>query len=378
MQLCGQLRLRLQYAKLKVEHGWQRQTLNEVENLYFRHTHKSRPHTTPMPGGRRSAASTSVRYTPNTLFPINEYRHDHDTASEQNAQHQHDGERSYLEPAVGSGSVSIGIDEVAPSTQKIISSPTPPAETQVSPTAHVQRPHSVQSGPDSGTLEQAAASMFSPPQPVVAEHTAYQVSTAGMAAPTVPDAASHPPSNGVIPEHVQFAHMPYSRSEPSFYQPSQDSFYPAQTPSFQFEFHYHTPHPMAPPPPHDYSQPQLPPPHVPPQTPPESPQSHRPQQGTFRPIAPATQPAQASAPANPTLTYDAFWSSHSSSTQYRHVLFNSSGSPYQSAGVPTANGRPAYGGTNGFPAGGIPVSAPMPTSGLSDVAAIHAAPTRDA
>ncbi|KAI0795048.1 hypothetical protein C8Q75DRAFT_524176 [Abortiporus biennis] len=37
--LSGQLRLRLQYAKLKVEHGWQRQNLNEVENLYFRHSH---------------------------------------------------------------------------------------------------------------------------------------------------------------------------------------------------------------------------------------------------------------------------------------------------------------------------------------------------
>ncbi|KAI0341294.1 hypothetical protein BDW22DRAFT_1485310 [Trametopsis cervina] len=33
------LRLRLQYAKLKVDHGWQKQTLSEVENLYFRHSH---------------------------------------------------------------------------------------------------------------------------------------------------------------------------------------------------------------------------------------------------------------------------------------------------------------------------------------------------
>ncbi|KIJ16280.1 hypothetical protein PAXINDRAFT_168443, partial [Paxillus involutus ATCC 200175] len=31
--------MRLQYAKLKVEHGWQRQNLNEVENLYFHHSH---------------------------------------------------------------------------------------------------------------------------------------------------------------------------------------------------------------------------------------------------------------------------------------------------------------------------------------------------
>ncbi|KAF9235518.1 hypothetical protein BU15DRAFT_77923 [Melanogaster broomeanus] len=31
--------MRLQYAKLKVEYGWQRQNLNEVENLYFHHSH---------------------------------------------------------------------------------------------------------------------------------------------------------------------------------------------------------------------------------------------------------------------------------------------------------------------------------------------------
>ncbi|EMD38730.1 hypothetical protein CERSUDRAFT_112456 [Gelatoporia subvermispora B] len=52
--LTSQLRLRLQYAKLKVEHGWQRQNLNEVENLYFRHTHKGRPPPTISPGGRRN------------------------------------------------------------------------------------------------------------------------------------------------------------------------------------------------------------------------------------------------------------------------------------------------------------------------------------
>ncbi|KAG8918287.1 hypothetical protein FRC02_002488, partial [Tulasnella sp. 418] len=36
-QLTRQLVLRLQYAQLKVKHGWTRQTLNEVENLYFHH-----------------------------------------------------------------------------------------------------------------------------------------------------------------------------------------------------------------------------------------------------------------------------------------------------------------------------------------------------
>ncbi|KAG6895062.1 hypothetical protein C0992_003290 [Termitomyces sp. T32_za158] len=35
--------MRLQYAKLKVDHGWQKQNLNEVENLYFHHSHQRIP-----------------------------------------------------------------------------------------------------------------------------------------------------------------------------------------------------------------------------------------------------------------------------------------------------------------------------------------------
>ncbi|KAI8974611.1 hypothetical protein BD414DRAFT_498202 [Trametes punicea] len=58
--LSGQLRLRLQYAKLKVEHGWQRQSLSEVENLYFRHTHLTRPYPVISPGGRRNGRISSA------------------------------------------------------------------------------------------------------------------------------------------------------------------------------------------------------------------------------------------------------------------------------------------------------------------------------
>ncbi|KAI0334653.1 hypothetical protein GY45DRAFT_1242444 [Cubamyces sp. BRFM 1775] len=61
--LSGQLRLRLQYAKLKVEHGWQRQSLNEVENLYFRHTHLTRPYPVISPGGRRNGRTSSSNGT---------------------------------------------------------------------------------------------------------------------------------------------------------------------------------------------------------------------------------------------------------------------------------------------------------------------------
>ncbi|KAF9004566.1 hypothetical protein BDQ17DRAFT_1541248 [Cyathus striatus] len=47
--LSRQLQMRLQYARLKVEHGWQKQNLNEVENLYFHHSHQRGPKPYPSP-----------------------------------------------------------------------------------------------------------------------------------------------------------------------------------------------------------------------------------------------------------------------------------------------------------------------------------------
>ncbi|KAH9889066.1 hypothetical protein C8Q73DRAFT_655026, partial [Cubamyces lactineus] len=68
--LSGQLRLRLQYAKLKVEHGWQKQSLNEVENLYFRHTHLTRPYPVISPGGRRNGRTASNGTAASMTQPI--------------------------------------------------------------------------------------------------------------------------------------------------------------------------------------------------------------------------------------------------------------------------------------------------------------------
>ncbi|KAG8731569.1 hypothetical protein FRC11_003635 [Ceratobasidium sp. 423] len=45
-QLSRQLKTRLQFARLKVDYGWTRQSLNEVENLYF---HLSRARPVPQP-----------------------------------------------------------------------------------------------------------------------------------------------------------------------------------------------------------------------------------------------------------------------------------------------------------------------------------------
>ncbi|KIO02529.1 hypothetical protein M404DRAFT_650617 [Pisolithus tinctorius Marx 270] len=47
--LSKQLQMRLRYARLKVDYGWQRQSLNEVENLYFHHSHLRTSRVAPPP-----------------------------------------------------------------------------------------------------------------------------------------------------------------------------------------------------------------------------------------------------------------------------------------------------------------------------------------
>ncbi|KAH9167056.1 hypothetical protein EDB89DRAFT_1999540 [Lactarius sanguifluus] len=60
VNLSKQLQIRLQYARLKVEHGWQRQSLNEVENLYFHHS------TLKGKSKARSVSTVASPFTPST------------------------------------------------------------------------------------------------------------------------------------------------------------------------------------------------------------------------------------------------------------------------------------------------------------------------
>ncbi|KAF5381655.1 hypothetical protein D9615_005559 [Tricholomella constricta] len=62
--LSRQLQLRLQYARLKVDHGWQKQNLNEVENLYFHHSHQRGAKRYPSP----SMVATTLR-EPSSSYP---------------------------------------------------------------------------------------------------------------------------------------------------------------------------------------------------------------------------------------------------------------------------------------------------------------------
>ncbi|KAF8218240.1 hypothetical protein K438DRAFT_1953065 [Mycena galopus ATCC 62051] len=61
--LLRQLQLRLQYARLKVDHGWQKQRLNEVENLYFRQQ-KQGPDSSSSPAKPSAYPTTALLATP--------------------------------------------------------------------------------------------------------------------------------------------------------------------------------------------------------------------------------------------------------------------------------------------------------------------------
>ncbi|KAG8717386.1 hypothetical protein FRC08_007583 [Ceratobasidium sp. 394] len=65
-QLSRQLKTRLQFARLKVDYGWTRQSLNEVENLYF-HLSRARPiHQAPVARPEPSVTSDAPVAGPST------------------------------------------------------------------------------------------------------------------------------------------------------------------------------------------------------------------------------------------------------------------------------------------------------------------------
>ncbi|KAG5650294.1 hypothetical protein H0H81_012722 [Sphagnurus paluster] len=64
--LSRQLQLRLQYARLKVDHGWEKQNLNEVENLYFHHSHQRGPKPYPSTSMVTTTRDSSTSYTTTT------------------------------------------------------------------------------------------------------------------------------------------------------------------------------------------------------------------------------------------------------------------------------------------------------------------------
>ncbi|KAF5309863.1 hypothetical protein D9619_010507 [Psilocybe cf. subviscida] len=92
--LSRQLQMRLQYARLKVEHGWQKQSLNEVENLYFHSSHLRGPKSLPTPATvtvqhpipEPAQSSLSFRVGPTNLGRTSTAEHSSPTANNNDAQ----------------------------------------------------------------------------------------------------------------------------------------------------------------------------------------------------------------------------------------------------------------------------------------------------
>ncbi|KAG1811003.1 hypothetical protein EV424DRAFT_141923 [Suillus variegatus] len=322
--LSKQLQMRLQYAKLKVEHGWQRQNLNEVENLYFHHSQVRglRPvvpaKTVPPPSINSLPPTVTVPEPP--------------------------------EPVV--------VDEVS---QQVINSQTPPTDTSRQPTSPHNSPvelistpvqnsftettsksalHTIQTLPDKAPSQE-------PSQPAPAPvHLSTQSATVPQEQPnseiaTPPHssldssdlatmASSHSQTPTQIQTHAQSQpYNPYMPLNRQSSQPQPNPFMPQPLPQYSFTQSYHATSLQ------NQSNPQIF--HSQPSTNSQSPFAN----------------GNGSSP----LTYDSFWSTHASAgSLYRtHGGFTASATPTGHVAMITPGGHAAvmtaegvYVGTAGY------------------------------
>ncbi|KAH0831061.1 hypothetical protein J3R83DRAFT_13584 [Lanmaoa asiatica] len=316
--LSKQLQMRLQYAKLKVEHGWQRQNLNEVENLYFHHSHlrsmrqgaAQRPHYAtvaypPAPAPALSPAETHVVQSgvPDPILGPSPSAND---AS------------SYGSVSPPSQSPSEHAPSATPSSQP---QPYPPIQTPVL----VAPPSTLTNRPPS----------------------AFDLSDPNILALPVPVPA---PAAGAFPPHVQLSQLSMSHPQPGF-----------AIPAYASQPHLGTPTsgsiPLYPiPTPYHATAPSQPP--VPASTPTPTPASATASASASTAPIPTT-PIPTPAPIAPTaLTYDSFWSTHASSTGptralYRtHTGFTASATPGGNVAMLTPGGHAAVMTAEGVYVGG--------------------------
>ncbi|OBZ65285.1 hypothetical protein A0H81_14700 [Grifola frondosa] len=314
MSLSGQLRLRLQYAKLKVEHGWQRQNLNEVENLYFRHTHINRPYPTISPGGRRSRATLANTITPPDVpSPTEERKPDQiaDTAM------QVDGAPD------GSGDGSVLSSHPA---RSVVGVPDDLSEHVEVPSASAFLEH---------RTEQGDAAIPGPSHPTLEAALAEQAATGSRASRRNSTRRRPRPASSLPATHNNTApteNPPLASSTPDF---------PAANPASS------TPTAVAPPPPSTspFSEPFDP---MQPQD------QHDTQLAALRSLMSASTFSASPTPAaGAGLTYDSFWSSHSASTSsYRSMLAQAQSRPLvahaSSPAVVESTARDGAGGGAGW------------------------------
>ncbi|KAH9926282.1 uncharacterized protein BXZ73DRAFT_90954 [Epithele typhae] len=307
--LSGQLRVRLQYAKLKVEHGWQRQSLSEVENLYFRHTHLTRPYPVISPGGRRNGRPSHHPTTFASATPVQQQENIAASSLQrypsQTAQHIGNGNGTF-----GASASLASLDSA--STLSVPSTPVPGPSTSRAPT-----PRAPLAGPGGTTRyplsrTDSTATVLDPVPVYASSPHTYAASSSTLAAAS---------TSSVATALSQSFREPFDPMEPTEHLDSQLA-------ALRSMISASSPVPLPPPP-----------------------------ASASTPTPTSTQtaaPAAASPGAGGGLTYDSFWSTHNSVTAYRNMLGGGArGSPLQAhASAPAilpgnANGRGGGGAVNG-------------------------------
>ncbi|KAF8504196.1 hypothetical protein BU17DRAFT_101458 [Hysterangium stoloniferum] len=279
--LSRQLQTRLQYARLKVDHGWQKQTLNEVENLYFHHYRARLPLRKTQKTERGLANTQEGPFSTPQTVPMNV-----ETSSSQIQPLQPqpepepvapDPQSSTIIPTDEDGTYEMDVD-YNPDVQE--SSPVvPPA---ASPVIAAESP-----------THPPAPPTITPPTPRIAP------------APHPP-----PPSSPAVPNPTnQQPPKPPLQTPPSPLPQSESESASKTTYTGTLPYNNTKPTPIVPPPPaRKLPIPRLPSVAYGTATQPRSRPRPQPARPTF---SPSPSPSSGIGLANAALTYDSFWSSHS-------------------------------------------------------------------
>ncbi|QRW13295.1 hypothetical protein RhiLY_12294 [Ceratobasidium sp. AG-Ba] len=146
-QLSRQLKTRLQFARLKVDYGWTRQSLNEVENLYF-HLSRARP-TYQQPQQRAETATSPVPSpsTPPTAVATPT------ESQEQESQEQSTRATQIESPSLLAPQMTPSLSTAPASQSPAAPTSTPPDQTKRTPFVERTRTGDCSSVPDCGATE---------------------------------------------------------------------------------------------------------------------------------------------------------------------------------------------------------------------------------
>lgn len=322
--LSKQLQMRLQYAKLKVEHGWQRQNLNEVENLYFHHSQVRglRPvvpaKTVPLLSTNSLPPTTSVPETPEVVMV--------DEVSQQVINGQVPPTDTSRRPTSPHNST---VELTSTPVQNSVTDTTSKSASHTIQTLSEKAPSQELSQPAPAPVHLDTQSATVPQEPTNSETAAPPYSSLDFSDPAAM-APSHNQTPTQIQTHAQSQpYNPYMPLNRQSSQPQPNPFMPQPLPQYSFTQSYHATSLQ------NQSNPQI---------------SHS------QPSA-NSQSLFVNGNGSGPLTYDSFWSTHASAgSLYRtHGGFTASATPTGHVAMITPGGHAAvmtaegvYVGTAGY------------------------------